>query len=87
MRTQKVTVVDVRTADEFSVGHVTGSLNIPLNELPERLREISGEQGPVFLCSESGRRSSEAEEYLRGNGFANVYDGGSWTDLNQILNN
>jgi phage shock protein E len=87
MLSKKVTVVDVRTPAEYSVGHVSGSVNIPLNELPQRVNEISGEQGPVFLCCASGTRSSQAEQYLRGNGFSNVYDGGSWTELNQILNN
>ena len=33
-------VVDVRSADEFMGGNVSGSINIPLNEVPERVAEF-----------------------------------------------
>lgn len=34
------TIIDVRTPMEFMGGHVTGSINIPLNEIPQRVEEI-----------------------------------------------
>lgn len=34
------TIVDVRSYDEFMGGHVAGSINIPLNEIPHRMQEI-----------------------------------------------
>ncbi|MBS3915733.1 MAG: rhodanese-like domain-containing protein [Bacteroidetes bacterium] len=87
MSTKKVTVIDVRNQDDFNANHMNGALNIPFNELPQRMREISGENDAVFICSSSGESSSKAEQLLRGNGFSNVYDGGSWQDLNQLMNN
>lgn len=41
-------IVDVRTPGEFSMGHVTGSINIPLNELPERIEELKSMNGKSF---------------------------------------
>ena len=36
----EVKIVDVRTPMEFMGGHVAGSINIPLNEVPERVEEF-----------------------------------------------
>ena len=87
LRNESVKVVDVSTPEEFSGGHVTGSLNIPLNELPQRVEELSHHDGPVFICAASGLQSSQAENFLRDRGLSNVYDGGSWMDLNLVLTN
>ena len=35
-------LVDVRTPEEFAARHLEGAVNIPLNELPERLDELGG---------------------------------------------
>ncbi|MGL5890606.1 MAG: rhodanese-like domain-containing protein, partial [Bacteroidia bacterium] len=37
MNNKPKTIIDVRTRNEFSGGHVAGSINIPLQELKERL--------------------------------------------------
>jgi adenylyltransferase/sulfurtransferase len=52
-------LVDVREVDEFAAGHLAGSVNIPLGELPQRLEEIPPQSGPVFICR-SGARSLAA---------------------------
>ncbi|MBK8499254.1 MAG: rhodanese-like domain-containing protein [Flavobacteriales bacterium] len=38
--TKPHSIVDVRTPEEFAGGHVPGSINIPLNEVPERVEEL-----------------------------------------------
>jgi rhodanese-related sulfurtransferase len=43
-------VVDVRSADEFMGGNVSGSINIPLNEVPERIAEFKNIERPIVLC-------------------------------------
>jgi molybdopterin/thiamine biosynthesis adenylyltransferase/rhodanese-related sulfurtransferase len=48
-------LVDVREVDEFAAGHLSGSINIPLGELPQRLGEIPAHAGPVFICRSGGR--------------------------------
>lgn len=45
-----VTVLDVRPADEFALGHVKGAINVPLAELEERLSELTPEQEIVAYC-------------------------------------
>ncbi|MFD2518970.1 rhodanese-like domain-containing protein [Salinimicrobium flavum] len=81
MKEKKGTIVDVRTHGEFSGGHVAGSINIPLNEVPARMDEIKGMQTPLILCCASGMRSAQAENYLNRQGIESV-NGGSWLEIN-----
>lgn len=45
-----VTVLDVRPSEEFAAGHVPGAINIPLKELPKRLREFKRNREIVAYC-------------------------------------
>lgn len=80
-------IIDVRSREEFSGGHVPGSINMPLQEIPSRLNEIKAFQPPVVLCCASGNRSGQAEYYLREQGLKNVRNGGSWFDVNYYKSN
>ncbi len=73
-------IIDVRTPGEFQGGHVAGSINIPLQELPSRLEEIRSLQ-PLVLCCASGARSGQAALFLQKMGIA-CENGGSWLDVN-----
>ncbi|TDD75277.1 rhodanese-like domain-containing protein [Flavobacterium caseinilyticum] len=75
------TIVDVRSYDEFSGGHVVGSINIPLNEIPKRIDELRTLKGPLVLCCASGNRSGQAQLFLTEHGIES-YNGGSWLDVN-----
>ncbi len=48
-------LVDVREVYEFSAGHLEGSINIPLAQLPQRVAEFGNGPGPVFICRSGGR--------------------------------
>jgi rhodanese-related sulfurtransferase len=74
------TIIDVRTREEFNEGHVEGSFNIPLHEIPERLEEIRELPAPLLLCCASGNRSGQATAYLKANGI-DCSNGGSWLSL------
>ncbi|MGV3608057.1 MAG: MBL fold metallo-hydrolase [Planctomycetaceae bacterium] len=67
------TVVDVRSEKEWRTGHVSGSLNIPLNHLRERISEIAKDRSVVVHC-EGGYRSAIAASLLAGAGRSDVYD-------------
>ncbi len=68
-----VVVLDVRTAREFSAGHVAGARNISHDELAARLEELTGARDKeVVLYCRSGRRAALAAETLRGAGFTNL---------------
>ncbi len=75
------TIVDVRTREEFSGGHVAGSINIPLNEIQERFEELKNLKSPLILCCASGNRSGQAQHYLAQKEI-DCYNGGSWLDVN-----
>ena len=78
-------VVDVRTPMEFMGGHVAGSINIPLQELPARIDEIRQLKQPLVLCCASGNRSGQATMYLREHGVE-CENGGSWLNVNHCVN-
>ena len=48
-------VIDVREVYEFEAGHLPGSVNIPLAQLPGRLPELASRTGAVFVCRSGGR--------------------------------
>ena len=73
----ETTIVDVRTAGEFAEGNVDGSINIPLNEVVDRMEELKGMQ-PLVLCCLSGGRSGQATDFLQAQGCENVHNGGGW---------
>ena len=79
-------ILDVRTAAEFGGGHIKGSINVPLNKLPQYLPKLKDKTKPIITCCASGNRSAQALGVLKYNGFTNIYDGGSWLRLNSKIN-
>jgi len=77
----KQTIIDVRSYGEFMGGHVAGSINIPLQDLPQHLDEIKSMPQPIILCCASGNRSGQAMMFLRNQGI-NCENGGSWLSVN-----
>lgn len=75
------TIVDVRTPAEFMGGNVEGSINIPLQEIPQRMEELKNLKQPLVLCCASGMRSGQATQFLSQLGL-DCYNGGSWLDIN-----
>ncbi len=77
-------IIDVRTRQEYASGNVIGSVNIPLNELPENLSKIKKDK-PVITCCASGMRSASAKSILINAGFSEVHNAGGWMSLNGKL--
>lgn len=69
-----VKVVDVRTAAEFTAGHVPGAVNVPYDEIGRRAGELGPASAPLVLYCRSGRRSGIAVATLREKGFTRLYD-------------
>ena len=67
-RDGSVTLLDTRTVGEFDGGHIDGFLNIPVDELRERLGELDKSK-PVYVICQSGLRSYIACRILSGYGF------------------
>lgn len=69
-------IVDVRTVQEFKGGAFPGAVNIPLDELPNRLSELGNLSRDITVYCASGARSSYAQRLLAQSGFTNVKNGG-----------
>ncbi len=78
-------LLDVRTVDEFSRGHMDGFKNIPVDELRERINEV--EKGkPVYLICQSGLRSYIASRILEGNGYETYNFSGGFRFYDAVVN-
>ena len=63
-----ITLLDTRTVYEYMRGHAEGFINIPVDELRERLAELDKSK-PVYVMCQSGLRSYLATRILMQNGF------------------
>jgi rhodanese-related sulfurtransferase len=66
-------LVDVRTVEEYQQGRIPGALNIPLDELGDRLSEIPKDVPVVVVCAH-GVRSIYGSQIIRFAGFSEVYN-------------
>lgn len=67
-------LLDVRTPGEFSGGHLEGAVNVPVQELEQRLAEVGPTDRPVVVYCRSGVRSARAAGLLEAAGFTRVHD-------------
>lgn len=77
-------IVDVRTKDEFRMGHIDGSKNIPLETIKKELQKIKKLNKPIITVCHSGNRSAIARSILSSTGIE-AYNGGPWTSLKKQL--
>jgi NADPH-dependent 2,4-dienoyl-CoA reductase/sulfur reductase-like enzyme/peroxiredoxin family protein/rhodanese-related sulfurtransferase/TusA-related sulfurtransferase len=69
--TSKVTLIDVRTPDEYSLGTIQGAINIPLDNMRDRINEIPLDR-PVWLFCGVGLRGYLASNILKAGGYHEV---------------
>ena len=69
--TDNVTLIDVRTPDEYALGTIPGAINIPLDDMRERMSEIPADR-PVWLFCGVGLRGYLASNILKANGYKDV---------------
>lgn len=84
-RDGSITLLDVRTAAEYSRGHIDGFQNIPVDELREHLEEIEKEM-PVYVICQSGLRSYIAARILEGNGYKAYNFSGGFRFYDTVIN-
>ncbi|MDO4337307.1 MAG: CoA-disulfide reductase [Eubacteriales bacterium] len=79
------TLLDTRTAGEYRRGHIDGFLNIPVDELRERLGELDASK-PVYVICQSGLRSYIASRILEGNGLIAYNFAGGYRFYDAVAN-
>ena len=84
-RDGSVTLLDVRTAEEYRSGHIEGFRNIPVDQLRERLDELEAGK-PVFVICQSGLRSYIASRILTGSGYDSYNFSGGYRFYDAVIN-
>ncbi len=71
-----VQLIDVRTPEEYRVGHIDDALNFNIKDPPyfeERISTLNKDE-PVYLYCKMGGRSARAAQVLKEKGFVKIYD-------------
>ena len=80
-----VTLLDARTEGEFSRGHVTDFINIPVDQLRENLNKLPKDK-PVYVMCQSGLRSYIACCILKGEGYDAYNFSGGYRFYDAVVN-
>jgi rhodanese-related sulfurtransferase len=73
-------ILDVRSDEEWSAGHIAGAVHVPMEQLQERMLNAPGELAtdkPLVLTCRGGGRAGRAASWLNANGFEAVLLDGS----------
>ena len=84
MQTEKdYIILDVRTAEEYSEGHIPNAINVPNESIgTEEIPSLPDKNQLIMVYCRSGRRSKEASQKLVGLGYTNIVEFGGIIDWN-----
>jgi len=69
-----IVLLDVRTEDEYSINHIQGSINIPFDQISERVeKEIVNKKKTIYVYCLSGSRSIQAVNEMIKFGYKDVF--------------
>lgn len=78
-------LVDVRTEPEFRQHSVPGSINIPLHDIKDRIRDSDIQPSdPILVFCQSGMRSHSAKKILHSMGYLDVHNLGAFNRAGQV---
>ena len=81
MDEEEVTIVDVRTKEEYLEAHIEGAVLLTLDTIPEKAEEILTDKNETYLIyCRSGNRSNQAARELVDMGYQKIYDFGGIID-------
>jgi rhodanese-related sulfurtransferase len=70
-----ITVIDVRTPEEYLRGHIHRSVSIPLDTFESKIEKlISSKSDPIYVYCFSGSRSTIAAQLLKDLGYKEVFE-------------
>lgn len=67
-----VLLMDVRTSNEYDLMHIKNAINIPVNEIEQKILQVEQDKPLMVYCS-SGARSKTAIQILNNLGYNNIY--------------
>ncbi len=65
-------VIDVRTPDEYASGHIPGAVNVPFDQVAQRIAEIDAPHGVALYCM-VGPRARKGESALLAAGYEKIF--------------
>ncbi len=81
IRKENITLVDVRTPEEYQEGHIPQAVLLPLDDIELKAKDILPNKNAVIIVyCRSGRRSKIASDELSNMGYKTVYDLGGIID-------
>ena len=80
-----VSIVDVRTPEEYLIEHFPNAINIPLDSIAQRIEEFRQMKKPIIAYCRSGNRSGTAVSILKQYGITDAVNGGGFEDLKQNM--
>lgn len=87
VKDQNATFIDIRESYELELdGKIDKAINIPLTQIPDRIDEIKQMQKPIVIFCRGGNRAASAFQFLIDKGVENVFCGGGYEDVQEILN-
>ncbi|NOQ75196.1 MAG: rhodanese-like domain-containing protein [Crocinitomix sp.] len=73
-------IIDVRNPGEFAARNHKGSINIPLQQIGQKMNQIKAHKKPIVVCCASGMRSAKAKSMIANAGME-VENAGGWRAL------
>lgn len=67
-----VVFIDVRTPNEYDLMHIKNAINIPINEIEQKILQVE-QTHPIMVYCSSGARSKTAIQILNNLGYNNIY--------------
>ena len=78
-------VIDVRTPDEWSSGHLENAMNVEWQDILNITNSVTKDE-KIYLYCRSGNRSGRATQILIDAGYSNVTNAGSLEQASNLLN-
>ena len=82
---ETATIVDVRTPEEYAGEHIPNAINIPYDQVAQRINEFKRMQKPIIAYCRSGNRSGIAVDTLKQNGITEAINAGSLEDIKKTM--
>ena len=79
-------LIDVRSPEEFAEAHADGAVNIPVDEVSQKISEITQDHdADLYGYCRSGRRAGVAQQVLNGMGYRKVTNLGTLADAQAFV--